>query len=116
MQMTSFAILFIALRGVEAGEPNPTTFAQAFAAFALGRLGSFIPVTPGGLGTVDAAIVGILTAFGANSSDALAADLVWRALTYVPQIVIGIVTFLIWRRRQARALSHQQNVSASPSP
>ncbi len=113
MQFTSFMILFIALRGVEAGEPNPTTFAQAFAAFALGRLGSFIPVTPGGLGTVDAAITGILTAFGANSSDALAADLVWRALTYVPQMVIGVITFLIWRRRQARAL--RQGVDRTPA-
>ena len=102
MQLTSFAILFIALRAVEVGEPTPTTFAEALTAFAIGRLGGFIPVTPGGLGTVDAAIVGILTAFGAPSSAALAADLIWRAATYVPQIVIGIVTFLIWRRRQAR--------------
>jgi uncharacterized protein (TIRG00374 family) len=112
MQFTSFMVLFIALRGVEAGEPNPTTFAQAFAAFAIGRLGSFIPVTPGGLGTVDAAITGILTAFGANSSDALAADLVWRALTYVPQMVIGIVTFLLWRRRRTRDRAR----AAAPSP
>jgi len=102
MQLTSFMVLFIALRGVQAGEPMHTTFAEAFAAFAFGRLASFIPITPGGLGTVDAAITGILALFGASSSDALAADLVWRALTYIPQELIGLVTFLVWRARQAR--------------
>jgi uncharacterized protein (TIRG00374 family) len=116
MQFTSFAILFVALRAVEVGEPIPTTFAQALAAFAFGRLGGFIPVTPGGLGTVDAAITAILTAFGASSSDALAADLIWRALTYVPQIVIGIITFLIWRRRQAHRARRSGPVGAPSTP
>jgi len=102
MQLSSFLVLFIALRGVQAGEPTHTTFAEAFAAFAFGRLASFIPITPGGLGTVDAAITGILALFGASNSDALAADLVWRALTYIPQELIGLVTFLVWRARQRR--------------
>ncbi len=111
MQFSSFMILFVALRGVQVGESTKTTFAQAFAAFALGRLASFIPITPGGLGTVDAAITGILAGFGADSSDALAADLVWRAATYVPQVVIGIVTFLIWRARRDR--SHRRELRAA---
>ena len=114
MQLTSFMVLFIALRGVQAGEPTHTTFAEAFAAFAFGRLASFIPVTPGGLGTVDAAITGILAAFGASSSDALAADLVWRALTYIPQEIIGLVTFLLWRARQRRLAS--MRTQAPPNP
>jgi len=102
MQLSSFMVLYIALRGVQVGEPTHTTFAEAFAAFAFGRLASFIPITPGGLGTVDAAITGILALFGASNSDALAADLVWRALTYIPQELIGLVTFIVWRARQAR--------------
>jgi uncharacterized protein (TIRG00374 family) len=102
MQVSSFMVLYIALRGVQVGEPTHTTFAEAFAAFAFGRLASFIPITPGGLGTVDAAITGILALFGASSSDALAADLVWRALTYIPQELIGLLTFLVWRVRQRR--------------
>jgi putative heme transporter len=102
MQLASFMVLFVALRGIQVGEPTHATFAEAFAAFAFGRLASFIPLTPGGLGTVDAAITGILSLFGASNSDALAADLVWRALTYIPQELIGLVTFLLWRARQAR--------------
>jgi uncharacterized protein (TIRG00374 family) len=103
MQLTSFAILFIALRAIQAGQgAAATTFAECLAAFAFGRLASFIPIPPGGLGTVDAAIVAFLTAFGATNADALAADLVWRAGTFIPQVVAGIVTFLTWRRRQVR--------------
>src|SRR5262249_17839693 len=102
MQLSSFMVLYVALRGVQVGEPVHTTFSEAFAAFAFGRLASFIPITPGGLGTVDAAITGILSLFGATNSDALAADLVWRALTYIPQELIGLVTFLVWRARQAK--------------
>ena len=110
MQVTSFLILYVALRGVQVGESH-TLFAEAFAAFAFGRLASFIPVTPGGLGTVDAAITGLLASFGATNSDALAADLVWRAATYVPQMIIGIVCFLIWRRRQL----HPRAADATPA-
>ncbi|MET0694893.1 MAG: lysylphosphatidylglycerol synthase domain-containing protein, partial [Propionibacteriaceae bacterium] len=58
--------------------------------------------TPGGLGTVDAALAALLTGYGANSSQALAADLVWRAATYVPQVVLGALTFLWWRVTAAR--------------
>jgi uncharacterized membrane protein YbhN (UPF0104 family) len=51
---------------------------------------------------VDAAFTGMLIAFGATSSQALAADLVWRATTYFAPIVIGIVTYLLWKRGLAK--------------
>ncbi|MEA2000688.1 MAG: lysylphosphatidylglycerol synthase transmembrane domain-containing protein [Actinomycetota bacterium] len=101
-QITQFLILFIALRGIQADASMQTTLAEAFAAFAVGRLGSFIPLTPGGLGTVDAMITGILVAFGANEADALAATLVWRAATYFPQLFLGMGTFLFWRHGRAK--------------
>ena len=103
-QVIQFLILFIALRAIEAGSSSmQTTLAQTFVAFAVGRLGSFIPLTPGGLGTVDALITSILVGFGTVQADALAATLVWRAATYFPQIFLGIGTFLYWRRRSAKA-------------
>ena len=55
--------------------------------------------------SVDAAFTGMLIAFGATSSHALAADLVWRATTYFPPIFIGIVTYLIWKRGLAQGHS-----------
>ena len=103
LQLTSWAILVLALRGLEAGTGKVTvTWTEALAAFSFARVASFIPITPGGLGTVDAALAALLTGYGATSSQALAADLVWRAATYVPQVVLGVVTFLWWRATATR--------------
>jgi uncharacterized protein (TIRG00374 family) len=103
LQLTSWAVLVLALRGLEAGTGDVrVTWNEALAAFSFARVASFIPITPGGLGTVDAALAALLTGYGATSSQALAADLVWRAATYVPQVLLGALTFLWWRLTAAR--------------
>ena len=103
LQLTSWAILVLALRGLEAGTGTVTvTWNEALAAFSFARVASFIPITPGGLGTVDAALTALLSGYGAASSQALAADLVWRAATYVPQVLLGVLTFVWWRVTAAR--------------
>jgi len=101
-QLTQFAVLWIALLAVQGGA-SAASLVEAFAAYAFARLLSFVPVTPGGLGTVDAALTAILQGFGVPANPALAAVLVWRAATYFPQILIGIVTFLVWRRGARRS-------------
>jgi uncharacterized protein (TIRG00374 family) len=102
-QLSQFAVLAVALRITEAGETTQVPIMAAFAAFALARLAGFIPITPGGLGTVDAGLTGLLIAFGASTSDALAATLLWRAASWVPQVLLGFVTLMIWRARASRA-------------
>ena len=56
-----------------------------------------IPITPGGLGTVDAVLIGLLTTMGVDNGAATAADLVWRASSYIPQICIGLICIFYWR-------------------
>ena len=73
-----------------------------FTSFTIARLAGAIPITPGGLGTLDAAFISLMTAFGASSSRALAADLIWRLMVYVLPIIPGIVTYVIWLRRRNR--------------
>jgi uncharacterized protein (TIRG00374 family) len=112
LQFTSWAILVLALRGLQAGAGGVmVTWTEALAAFSFARVASFIPITPGGLGTVDAALAALLTGFGATSSEALAADLVWRAASYVPQVLLGVLTFLWWRvsaaHRRQRAIAER---------
>jgi uncharacterized protein (TIRG00374 family) len=91
-----FLVLFcVRAAGVPAGRVG---FLPVLLSFAIARLAGALPVTPGGLGSVDASFTGMLVAFGATSSQALAADLVWRATTYFPPVFLGLVTYLLWRR------------------
>jgi putative heme transporter len=101
-QLAQFSILYLAVVALQGGFGGPVSFFEAFAAFAFGRLATFIPIPPGGLGTTDAIIAGMLTSFGLPSNDSLAATMVWRAATYFPQVIIGVVTFLVWRRSEAK--------------
>lgn len=102
-QFMQFLILWAAVFAIQGGSNAPVTFIEAFVAFAFGRLTTFIPLPPGGLGTADAAMTAILVGFGAANNDALAAVMVWRALTYFPQVGIGIGTYLYYRGKQAKA-------------
>lgn len=96
-QIAQWGVLMVALRITEDGQSVQVPVAACFAAFALARLASFIPITPGGLGTVDAAMTSLLVAFGASNTDALAATLLWRAASWIPQVLLGVVTLVIWR-------------------
>lgn len=64
-----------------------------------------MPLTPGLLGKVDAALVALLIGFGPASSSGLAADLIWLLAWFVPQLLVGLGALgLYWwdRRRQKK--------------
>jgi uncharacterized protein (TIRG00374 family) len=96
-QMAVFVVLLFSVRAV-AITHGQVSFLEVLLSFAVARLAGAIPITPGGLGTVDAALIGMLTAFGASSDAALAADMVWRAATYFPPVFIGVITYVVWKR------------------
>ena len=100
--VAQFAVLWFAIEGVLGDAPTTLTVAGAFAAFAISRMATMIPVTPGGLGTVDAALIALLTTFGLTNDEAVAATLVWRACSWIPQVSLGVLTFIYWRVAQAR--------------
>jgi Predicted integral membrane protein len=64
-----------------------------------------IPITPGGVGTVDAFMIAILTGNGTADGAATAADLVWRASSFVPQIAIGVIALILWYRRAGKTFA-----------
>lgn len=103
--LTQFLILYVALRGVEGWDNEGTSVLIAFGAFAVSQIGLMIPITPGGVGTVDAFMIGILTAFGTSDGAATAADLVWRAASFVPQILIGVLALVLWYRRAGKTFA-----------
>ncbi|MCL1592976.1 MAG: YbhN family protein [Actinomycetia bacterium] len=98
-QLAQFSILYLAVVALQGGFNGPVSLLEAFAAFAFGRLATFIPIPPGGLGTTDAIITAALTTAGLPNNDALAATMVWRAATYFPQVIIGAITMLLWKRQ-----------------
>jgi undecaprenyl-diphosphatase len=61
-------------------------------------LGQLLP-TPGGLGAVEGGLVAGLTAIGISSSDAIAAALVTRVLTFWLPVLPGIVAFRLLQHR-----------------
>ena len=103
---SQFLILYAALLGVTKDVGMPTIWV-AYGCWAISQLGIMIPVTPGGLGTVDAVLIGLLTTFGVDNGAATAADLVWRAASYIPQMAIGLIMIFYWRwdinRRRRKA-------------
>jgi uncharacterized protein (TIRG00374 family) len=113
VSLTQFLIFFAALRGVE-GADTQTSVLVAFGAFAVAQIGIMIPITPGGLGTVDALMISLLTAMGVSSGDATAATLVWRAASFVPQIAIGVIALVTWSHTAARAFATTQPADGTP--
>ncbi len=100
-QLAPLLVLWFALIGLGA-YPEPLTLVEIFAAYSIALLLTSFPITPGGLGTVDAALVGLLVAFGTDSSVAIAADLVWRLIWFLPQLLVGLGAFGVywWDRRR----------------
>lgn len=105
VQLSQFAVLEVALAAVQRDDATPTSFATALFAFGVSRLGTFIPISPGGLGTVDGVLAALLVSAGNSSAaDALAAVLIWRTLTFLPGMALGSASFVAWRKRSTSKL------------
>ena len=90
-----YLALLCALRAVGA-DPRPSLVLLAYTA---GELLALIPFTPGGLGFVEAGLVGTLALAGVSGHDALAATLLYRLAAYWLPIPAGGLAYLLFRRR-----------------
>jgi uncharacterized protein (TIRG00374 family) len=70
------------------------------AAFAVDRILTLLPVTPGGLGLVEGGMAAALTALGAASEPVVAGVLLYRAFTYLAEIPVGGLTAMVWTLRR----------------
>jgi putative heme transporter len=98
--LSLFLVLLLALRfsGVEAGQVSWT---EALAVFAFARLLTAVPFTPGGLGVIEVAMISGLAAAGGGHAAVAAGVLVFRVLTYVLPIPIGVLTYVFWQRNRS---------------
>ena len=108
--LSLYLVLLVALRDVGVSDAE-VGWAEVLAVFAFARLATAIPFTPGGVGFVEAVLIGGLVAAGGARAEVAAAVLVYRALTWLLPIPLGVGTYLWWRRRSFVARS-----ATAPAP
>ncbi len=100
-QVALYFVLVLSLRNMGVSEAELSA-AEIFAVYSFSRLLSAIPITPGGVGVIDLGYIAGLTAIDSQEKAAIVAGvLIFRLLTYGLQIPLGLVTYVIYRRRQA---------------
>jgi uncharacterized membrane protein YbhN (UPF0104 family) len=96
-QLSVFAVLVVCLRVLGVHE-SQVTLTEAFAGWTFVRLLGSLPITPGGIGIVELGLTGALVGFGGPNNAVVAAVLLYRVLTVVPTLVLGLVAGGLWRR------------------
>ena len=94
-----YLVLLLALYAIDA-KPDPWSVLLAFVA---ASLLSMIPLTPGGLGFVEAGLAATLAAAGIGAQKALAATLLFRLVSFWLPLPVGAVAGWWFRRRYPRA-------------
>jgi uncharacterized membrane protein YbhN (UPF0104 family) len=124
--LSLYLVLLLSLRHV--GVPNTdVTWTEALAAFAFVRLISALPITPGGLGVVELGLTAALISAGGDEAQVAAAVLLYRALTYLLPIPVGVFFYLKWRRgsearrervarQQAESIVPEREIVTSDEP
>jgi uncharacterized protein (TIRG00374 family) len=90
-----FGCLLAALRATGA-HPRPALVLLAYSA---GGIIALFPLTPGGLGIVEASLSGLLILAGVHPSDALLATLAYRVASYWLPLLAGPPAYLLFRHR-----------------
>jgi uncharacterized protein (TIRG00374 family) len=98
--LSLFLVLLLALRHVGVRE-DEVGWAEVLAAFSLVRLVTAVPLTPGGLGVFELVLTGALVAAGTGHAQAVAAVLVYRFLTFLVPIPLGVACYAVWRRNRS---------------
>nr|WP_249420351.1 lysylphosphatidylglycerol synthase domain-containing protein [Rhabdothermincola salaria] len=118
--LTQYLLLLGCVRaiGVDNAELG---WAQVFAAFAFARLLETIPLTPSGVGFVEAGAVAALIGFGGGAAGSTAAVFCFRGFTYLAEIPLGAVGWLTWTtrrswRRPPRSRTETPEAVGAPGP
>ena len=98
--LSLFGLLLISLRHMSVSV-DTITGAEAFAAFAVVRLLTAIPITPGNVGIVEVGLTAALVVAGGKESLVVAAVLIYRALSYVAQVPLGLAAYIVWRSKKS---------------
>jgi len=106
-----YGCLLAALRATGAS-PQPSVVLLAYAAAGIIAL---LPVTPGGLGIVEASLSGLLILAGVRASYAVLATLAYRIASYWLPLLAGPPAYLLFRRRYGRPVPRRATPSEADS-
>ncbi len=93
-----FGTLLATIRATGA-RPNPSL---VLLAYAVAGLLALIPITPGGLGIVEAGLSALLILAGVPAGDAVVATLAYRIISYWLPILVGPFAYLAFRLRYGK--------------
>lgn len=91
----SFATLLLSLRAYDVTE---VSVLEALSAFALVRVIVSLSPLPGGVGLAELGLVALLTDAGASEVGATGATILYRAVTWLCPMVIGAISWWLWKR------------------
>jgi putative heme transporter len=94
-----YLALLAALAAV-GSSPRPTLVLLAYVS---SMVLSMIPITPGGLGFVEAGLTATLTLAGVSAADAVLATLAYRLVSYWLPLPAGLLAATLHRMRYANA-------------
>jgi uncharacterized protein (TIRG00374 family) len=95
-----YGVLLLSLRVLGVSEAD-VGWAEVLAVFAFARLLTAIPLTPGGVGVVELALIAGLSSSGGEDAQVVAAVLMFRLLTYVLPILVGGCSYIVWQRKRS---------------
>ncbi len=97
-----YVVLLMTLRHVGVAQSD-LGWIEVLAAFAIVRLISALPITPGGLGIVEAGYTIALTVGidAATDAQVVAAVLLFRAVTFFLPIPLGAIAYMFWRKNRS---------------
>jgi len=104
--LSLFVLLLMSLRhmGISA---EAITGPEALAAFAVVRLVTAVPITPGNLGIVEVGLAAALAVAGGDESLVVAAVLIYRALSYLIQVPMGLLAYVIFKSKRSWQIEQQ---------
>jgi uncharacterized protein (TIRG00374 family) len=107
-----FGCLLAALRATGA-DPRPSLVLLAYAAAGIVAL---VPLTPGGLGIVEASLTGLLILAGVHPGYAVLATLAYRVASYWLPLLAGPPAYLAFRHRYGRPVRRPASPVGSGQP
>jgi uncharacterized protein (TIRG00374 family) len=111
-----YLCLLCALRATGC-DPNPSLVLLVYAA---AQIIALVPITPGGLGIVEASLTGLLVLAGVSAGKAVVATLAYRLASYWLPLLAGGIAYPLYRRRYGRVQIEEsrttESVEEAPPP